>query len=120
MAQPGTTALVGAPCASSDTPSTPVVSNVAEPMRVTPRNWPFSRIAWAASSGVSKCEASPQYSAGCALRICRPLPTMASMQARLSQCISRSGQRWRTMVRISKRGLAACALNGTLDIGLSR
>jgi len=32
---------------------------------------------------------------------------MASMKSRLSQCISRSDQRWRMVVRAAKRGLAA-------------
>src|SRR5690606_1583344 len=57
-----------------------------------------------ANSGRAKCETSPQYSAGCALNTCRPLPTRASMQTRLIQCIHRNGQRWRRTVRHSYAG----------------
>src|SRR5690606_29349047 len=57
-----------------------------------------------ANSGRAKSDTSPQYSAGCALNTCRPLPTRASMQATLIQCIQRNGQRWRNTVRHSYAG----------------
>ena len=72
----------------ADTPSTPVVSKRASPMRVMPR-----RLAIGAAHrgrrehGIGEIEATPQYSAGCALKICSPLPTSASMHSRLIQCI---------------------------------
>src|SRR6185437_12475044 len=70
-----------------DTPNQPVESKRCEPSCVTPCSFP-SRLCVAPrlSHGCSKVERWPQYSAGCALKICKPLPSRINRQIALIQC----------------------------------
>ncbi len=96
VAQAGKARTAGLPSMLSDTPSTPVLSKRSEPTCVVPRNVPSGPgLPVSDSAGLAKSESSPQYRAGCAMKICRPLPTSANRQATLSQCMIRTGSRCR-------------------------
>src|SRR5690348_14068478 len=68
---------------SLETPNTPVVWKVCEPIAVTPRKPSGVRCAPINSNGLSNVDFWPQYSAGCALKICSPLPSSTSKQIAL-------------------------------------
>jgi hypothetical protein len=61
-------------------------------MVVMPRGAPESDLtARIANNGLSRSERSPQYKAGCALKIWSPLPIKTNRQTTFSQWLNRTG-----------------------------
>ena len=78
-----------------DTPSTPSVTNWCPAICVTPTCPEAEGTAVITSQGREPIESSPQYSAGCALKMFSPLISKTVRHTTLIQCISRTGRRWR-------------------------
>src|SRR5215475_8407569 len=76
-------------------PSTPVVSKVWPSTSVAPKWLPSLSRAVMARIGFAKSDASPQYRAECALKICRPLISSSVRQSTLIQWVSRTSNECR-------------------------